>query len=113
MANTIHPGINALYSWRISIAKYEKPLTTTRVVTLVTLEGLLQVQEDWEEHLTRKSSSCTPSLKDTLAGDDDEQSICRQLNAHTASDRPRDSGPKGDGRCRCSIFISLTDKSNP
>jgi hypothetical protein len=39
---------------------------------LVTLGGLLQVQEDMEEHLPCKSSSCNPSLKDVLAGDDSE-----------------------------------------
>jgi hypothetical protein len=70
-----------LYSWRIGITKYsqptavtkyEKPVTTTRVVMLVTLGGLLQVREDWEEHLSCKSSSCNPSLKDALVGDDGE-----------------------------------------
>jgi hypothetical protein len=40
------------------------------------------VREDWEEHLPRKPSSCTPFLKGTLAGDAGVQSICRhcQLN---------------------------------
>jgi hypothetical protein len=92
-----------LYSWRIiiikysqptAVTKYEKPVTTTRVVTLVTLGGLLQVREDWEEHLPCKSSSCTPSLKDSLARHDGEQSICRQLNTHAASGRPRNSASK-------------------
>jgi hypothetical protein len=61
----------------MAVTKYEKSVTTTRVVMLVTLEGLLQVREDWEEHLPCKSSSCTLSPKDALAGDDDEQSIWR------------------------------------
>jgi hypothetical protein len=69
----------------MAVTKYEKPITTTRVVTLVTLGGLLQAREDWEEQLPRK---------DTLAGGDGEQSICRQLNAHFASGRPRDSAPR-------------------
>jgi hypothetical protein len=52
------------------------------VVTLEALGKLLQVREDWEEHLPRKPSSCTPFLKGTLAGDAGVQSICRhcQLN---------------------------------
>jgi hypothetical protein len=77
------------------------------------LGGLLQVWEDWEEYLPRKSSSCTPSLKDALAGDDREQSICCRLNTHAASGGPRDSMSKADGRCRYSVFISRTYKSNP
>jgi hypothetical protein len=52
--------------------KVQKSVTATRVVMLVTLGGLLQVQEDMEEHLPCKSSSCNPSLKDVLAGDDSE-----------------------------------------
>jgi hypothetical protein len=46
------------------------------MVTLVTLGGLHEVWEDWEEHLTRKSSSCAPSNKDALAGYDGELSMC-------------------------------------
>jgi hypothetical protein len=41
------------------------------------------VREDWEEHLPRKPSSCTPFLKDNLAGDDDEPSICRRCQPNS------------------------------
>jgi hypothetical protein len=61
----------------MAVTKYDKPGTTTRVVMLVTLGGLLQVREDWEEHLPRKSSSCIPSPEDTLVGGDNKQCICR------------------------------------
>jgi hypothetical protein len=36
-----------------------------------------------------------PSLKDALAGDDGERSICRRLNTHAGTGRPRCSAPKG------------------
>jgi hypothetical protein len=90
----------------MAVTKYEKLVTTTRVVTLVTLGGLLQAWEDWEEHLPRKSSSCIPSLKDTLAGGDSEQSICRRLNAHAASSRPLDTTPRATGWHHCGALIA-------
>jgi hypothetical protein len=80
---------------------------------LVTLGGLLQAREDWEEQLPRKSSSCISSPKDTLARVDGKQSICRRLNAHAASGRPRDSAQRVDSWSRCSAFITQTDKGNP
>jgi hypothetical protein len=94
------------YSQPTAVTKYKKPVTTTRVVTLVTLGGLHQVREDWEQHLPCKSSSCTPSLEDVLAGDDCEQSICCRLNAHAVSGRPRDSTPKAGGWYHSDTFIT-------
>jgi hypothetical protein len=43
------------------------------------------VRKDWEEHLSRKPSSCTPFLKGTLAGDVGEQSICRRCRLNSLS----------------------------
>jgi hypothetical protein len=58
--------------------KVQKSVATAKMVTLEPRGGLLQVQENWQEHLPYKSSSCTPFLEDNLAGDNGGQSIHRR-----------------------------------
>jgi hypothetical protein len=68
------------------------------------------VWEDWEEHLPRKPSSCTPFLKDGLAGDDGEQSIRhhRQPNSLTVSNGGEDLFPISSHLGRASLLIKQT-----
>jgi hypothetical protein len=68
------------------------------------------VREDWEEHLPRKPSSCTPFLEGNLAGDDDEQSICRHrqpnsLAALTVSNDSEELLPISSRLERTSLLI--------
>jgi hypothetical protein len=54
-----------------------------------------------------------PHPKDTLAWGDGEQSICRRLNAHSASGRPRDSAPRAGSQQCCGALFARQGQGNP